>query len=376
MNPLALPLSLSAVAAPESLPSLAGGLLAQQQLSPGQVALIVVIFVVLLVLLVIFSIFLSYFRWWIQSFLTGAKVSFWDLVGMTFRHVKPGVIVPSKIMAVQAGLNDPELTTRALEAHFLAGGNVPLVIRSLIAANKAKTIKLTFREATAIDLAGRNVLEAVQTSVYPRVIDCPPRGSARRSLDAVAKNGIQLKVSARVTVRSNLQQLIGGATEETIIARVGEGIVSAIGSAEDHWVVLENPDRISKAVLARRLDSQTAFEIVSIDIADIDVGENVGARLKADQAEADTRVARARAEMRRAHAVAQEQEKVASIQESRAKVIESEAEVPRAIAESFRSGKLGILDYYKMRNIEADTEMRRSVATSSQPTVKTAETAQ
>jgi uncharacterized protein YqfA (UPF0365 family) len=353
-------------------------LLAQQAaLKPGQVALIVAIFIVLLVLLVVFSIFLSYFRWWIQSFLTGAKVSLWDLIGMTFRHVKPSVIVPSKIMAVQAGLNDPELTTRALEAHFLAGGNVPLVIRSLIAANKAKTIKLTFREATAIDLAGRNVLEAVQTSVYPRVIDCPPRGSARRSLDAVAKNGIQLKVTARVTVRSNLQQLIGGATEETIIARVGEGIVSAIGSAEDHWVVLENPDRISKAVLARRLDSQTAFEIVSIDIADIDVGENVGARLKADQAEADTRVARARAEMRRAHAVALEQEKVASIQESRAKVIQSESEVPRAIAESFRSGRLGILDYYKLRNIEADTEMRKSVAASGTVnTVKTAETAQ
>jgi uncharacterized protein YqfA (UPF0365 family) len=352
-------------------------LIAQQALKPGQVALIVAIFVVLLVLLVVFSIFLSYFRWWIQSFLTGAKVSLWDLIGMTFRHVKPGVIVPSKIMAVQAGLNDPELTTRALEAHFLAGGNVPLVIRSLIAANKAKTIKLTFREATAIDLAGRNVLEAVQTSVYPRVIDCPPRGSSRRSLDAVAKNGIQLKVTARVTVRSNLQQLIGGATEETIIARVGEGIVSAIGSAEDHWVVLENPDRISKAVLARRLDSQTAFEIVSIDIADIDVGENVGARLKADQAEADTRVARARAEMRRAHAVALEQEKVASIQESRAKVVQSESEVPRAIAESFRSGRLGILDYYKLRNIEADTEMRKSVAASGTVnTVKTAETAQ
>ncbi|MFN5709454.1 MAG: flotillin-like FloA family protein, partial [Planctomycetota bacterium] len=236
MNPLSLPLPVSAFfdnsITSASLPQLSGSLFAQQQLSPGQVALIVVIFVVLLVLLVIFSVFLSYFRWWIQSFLTGAKVSFWDLVGMTFRHVKPGVIVPSKIMAVQAGLNDPELTTRALEAHFLAGGNVPLVIRALIAANKAKTIKLTFREATAIDLAGRNVLEAVQTSVYPRVIDCPPRGSARRSLDAVAKNGIQLKVSARVTVRSNLQQLIGGATEETIIARVGEGIVSAIGSAE------------------------------------------------------------------------------------------------------------------------------------------------
>lgn len=344
----------------------------QNDLSSGTIILIVVIFVVLFILLILFSIFLSYFRWWIQSFLTGAKVSLFDLIGMTFRHVKPSVIVPSKIMAVQAGLSDPELTTRALEAHFLAGGNVPLVIRSLIAANKAKTIKLTFREATAIDLAGRNVLEAVQTSVYPRVIDCPPKGSARRTLDAVAKNGIQLKVTARVTVRSNLQQLIGGATEETIVARVGEGIVSAIGSAADHGVVLENPDLISKAVLARRLDSQTAFEIVSIDIADIDVGENIGARLKADQAEADTRVARARAEMRRAHAVALEQEKIASIQESRAKVIDAEAEVPQAIADSFRSGRLGIMDYYKLRNIEADTEMRKTVAASGNPHVNKA----
>ncbi len=333
-----------------------------QALGTPQIILIVVILVVLFVALVLFSIFLSYFRWWIQSFLTGAKVSLFDLIGMTFRKVKASVIVPCKIMAVQAGLNDPEMTTKALEAHYMAGGNVPLVIRSLIAANKAKTIKLSFREATAIDLAGRNVLEAVQTSVYPRVIDCPPRGSARRTLDAVAKNGIQLKVTARVTVRSNLQQLIGGATEETIIARVGEGIVSAIGSAEDHRVVLANPDMISKAVLARRLDSQTAFEIVSIDIADIDVGENIGARLKADQAEADTRVARARAEGRRAEGVALEQEKIALIQQSRAKVVEAEAEVPKAMSEGFRSGRFGIFDYYKLRNIEADTEMRRSIS--------------
>ena len=204
---------------------------------------------------------------------------------------------------------DEGLTVKALEAHYLAGGNVPLIIRSMIAARKAKIIELSYKRATAIDLAGRNILEAVQTSVYPRVIDCPPKNSKRPSLDAIAKNGIQLKVKARVTVRANLDQLVGGATEETIVARVGEGIVSAIGSSETHADVLENPDRISKAVLARRLDSQTAFEIVSIDIADIDVGDNIGARLQADQAEADTRVARAKAEQRRAMAVAQEQER-------------------------------------------------------------------
>jgi len=237
-----------------------------------------------------------------------------------------------------------------------------LVIRAIIAALKAKTIDLDFKLATAIDLAGRNVLEAVQTSVYPKVIDCPPRNASRPTLDAVAKNGIQLKVKARVTVRANLHQLIGGATEETIIARVGEGIVSAIGSAATHLEVLANPDRISKAVLARRLDSQTAFEIVSIDIADIDVGENIGARLQADQAEADMRVARANAEGRRAMAVAQEQEMIAKIEESRGHLVEADAEVPKAIAESIRDGKLGILDYYKLRNVQADTEMRMAIA--------------
>ncbi len=266
-------------------------------------------------------------------------------------------------MAVQAGLDDDEgITSKALEAHYLAGGNVPLVIRALIAARKAKTIQLTFREATAIDLAGRNVLESVQTSVYPKVIDCPAKGSAKDSLDAVAKNGIQLKVKARVTVRANLQQLIGGATEETIIARVGEGIVSAIGSAATHAAVLENPDLISKAVLAKRLDSQTAFEIVSIDIADIDVGENIGARLQADQAEADTRVARAKAEGRRAMAAAAEQEKIAEIEESRARLVDAEAEVPKAMADAFRTGRLGVMDYYKLRNVQADTDMRKSIA--------------
>ena len=333
-----------------------------EELELSQVVTIAVILIVLVLVLVVFGVFMSYFRWWIQSFLTKAGVSLWDLIGMTFRKVKASIIVPSKIMATQAGLNEPEMTTRALEAHYLAGGNVPMVVRALIAANKAKTIQLSFREATAIALAGRNVLEAVQTSVYPRVIDCPPRGANRRSLDAVAQDGIQLKVRARVTVRSNLQQLIGGATEETIIARVGEGIVSAIGSAPNHKAVLENPDMISKAVLARRLDSQTAFEIVSIDIADIDVGDNIGARLKADQAEADTRVFRARAEGRRAMAVAQEQENQASIEESRAVKVLAEADIPIAMAESFRNGNLGILDYYKLKNVEADTLMRGSIA--------------
>ncbi len=316
---------------------------------------------VLIILLVIIAVFANYFRLWIQSFLTGAGITIWDLIGMTFRKVNKDVIVKSKIMAVQAGLDDDEgITSKALEAHYMAGGNVPLVIRSLIAANKAKIIRLSFREATAIDLAGRNVLEAVQTSVYPKVIDCPGRGA--QTLDAVARNGIQLKVRARVTVRANLQRLIGGATEETIIARVGEGIVSAIGKSEDHMHVLENPDRISKEVLDRQLDANTAFEIVSIDIADIDVGENVGARLRADQAEADTRVARARAEGRRAAAVAAEQEQYARIEESRAKLVEAEAEVPKAMADSFRSGRLGILEYYKLRNVQADTNMRQAIA--------------
>ena len=327
----------------------------------GQMFAVIAALIVLVGLFVVFAVLATYFRLWIQSYLTDAQISIFDLLGMTFRKVTPSVIVRSKIMAITAGVDCETITTKALEAHYMAGGNVPLVIRSLVAANKAKTIQLSFREATAIDLAGRNVLEAVQTSVYPKVIDCPAKNSPRKSLDAVASDGIQLKVTARVTVRANLQQLIGGATEETIIARVGEGIVSAIGSTT-HKAVLENPDLISKAVLARRLDSQTAFEIVSIDIADIDVGQNIGARLQADQAEADTRVAQAQAEGKRAMAVAEEQENVASIEKSRARVFEAEAEVPRAMAEAFRGSKLGIMDYYKMRNVQADTQMRRSIA--------------
>ncbi len=317
------------------------------------------VFVFAIIILAVFS---RYFWLWIQSVMTGAKVSVIDLLGMMFRRVDAKTIVRGKIMAVQAGIRDEDLTTKALEAHYLARGNVPQVIRALVAARKSKQITLSFREAAAIDLAGRNVLDAVQTSVYPKVIDCPPKGSAVAFLDAIAKDGIQLKVKARVTVRANLQRLIGGATEETIIARVGQGIVSAIGSSESHKIVLENPDVISKAVLASRLDDQTAFEIVSIDIADIDVGENIGARLQADRAEADTRVARAKAESRRAEAVATEQEMIAKIEESRAEVVSAESQVPKAIADSLLSGRLSIMDYYKLRNITADTEMRQSIA--------------
>ncbi len=318
--------------------------------------------------LIFFAFVANFLSLWIQAILTRSDVRFFDLIGMRFRNVNPRIIVRSKIMASQAGITDPDISSRTLEAHLLAGGNVPQVIRALIAAKKAKIIELSFRDAAAIDLAGRDVLEAVQTSVYPKVIDCPPRGSSKPSLDAVAKDGIQLKVRARVTVRANLEKLIGGATEETIIARVGEGIVSAIGSAEDHKIVLANPDVISKAVLAKRLDAQTAFEIVSIDIADIDVGANIGARLQADRAEADTRLARAAAERRRAMAAAMEQENYALIEESRAKVIEAQAQVPAAMAAAFRQGTLGVMEYYQLQNVNADTEMRRALSTTGRPT--------
>lgn len=335
---------------------------AQFSISTLGIVLLAVVGLLVLGFLVVGFVLAKFFRYWMQSYLTGAGISLWDLIGMTFRKVSIGVIVKSKIIAVQAGLNDPEITSQALEAHYLANGNVPLVIQALVAANKAKSIQLSFREATAIDLAGRNVLEAVQTSVYPKVIDCPPKGRGASMLEAVARNGIQLKVKVRVTVRANLQKLIGGASEETIVARVGEGIVSAIGSADDHLFVLENPDYISKAVLARRLDAQTAFEIISIDIAEMNVGENIGARLRADGADATSRVARANAEGRRAMAVAVEQEQQARIEESRAKLVAAEAEVPQAMAEAFRSGRLRLMNYYEMQNMQADTEMRESLA--------------
>jgi len=292
---------------------------------------------------VLLMVLLIYGPIWFQAYMSNARVSMFSLIGMTLRQVNARVIVQAKIMALQAGIgHDPTtgVTTRRLEAQYLAGGNVPNVIRAIIAAHRAD-IDLDFDRAAAIDLAGRDVLEAVQTSVSPKVINCPyPTRSKKSTLSAIAKNGVELRVRSRVTVRTNILQLIGGATEDTIIARVGEGIITAIGSADTHLEVMENPDRISKAVLSRGLDAQTAFEIVSIDIADIDVGENIGARLQADQAEADMRVARAKAERRRAIAVAREQEMKATVVEQRAKVIEAEAEVPRAMAQAFRDGRL------------------------------------
>ncbi len=280
---------------------------------------------------------------WFQAYMSNANISLLSLVGMSFRQVKARVIVQAKIMAIQSGIGSERETgvsTRRLEAHYLAGGNVPNVIRAIIAAHRAD-LNLDFDRAAAIDLAGRDVLDAVQTSVYPKVIDCPdPKRSHKSTLSAIAKNGVELKVRARVTVRTNLEQLIGGATEETIIARVGEGIITSIGSTDSHLAVMKNPNKISAAVLNRGLDAQTAFEIVSIDIADIDVGQNIGARLQADQAEADTRVARARAEERRALATAREQEMTAAVAKNRAMVVLAEAEVPLAMADAFRKGNL------------------------------------
>lgn len=297
----------------------------------------------ILFFIVIAVFLLKYFTLWLQAYMSNARVGWLELVWMGLRQVKPGTIVEGKIMAMQAGVGtDPNtgITTRRLEAHYLAGGDVPRVINAIIAAQRAD-IDLDFDRAAAIDLAGRDVLDAVRTSVYPKVIDCPdPDKSPKTTLSAVAKNGVELKIRARVTVRTNLSQLIGGATEETIIARVGEGIITSIGSAEDHLEVMENPDRISKAVLERGLDAHTAFEIVSIDIADIDIGENIGARLQADQAEADTRKAQALAEQRRANAIAHEQEMKAKVAENRATVFLAQAEVPKAMADAFRKGNL------------------------------------
>lgn len=288
---------------------------------------------------------------WITAIFSGVKVGLFELVFMRIRKVPPRIVVESMITATKAGL---AVSTSELETHYLAGGNVPSVIKALISADKAN-INLSFKQATAIDLAGRDVLEAVQMSVNPKVINTP-------SVAAVAADGIQLIAKARVTVRANIQQLVGGAGEETILARVGEGIVTSIGSAASHKNVLENPDKISKLVLSRGLDAGTAFEILSIDIADVDVGANIGAQLQIDQANADLKVAEARAEERRAMAVANEQEMKAKSQEARAKVIEAEAEVPKAMAEAFRSGNLGIMDYYKMQNIQADTDMRTAIS--------------
>jgi uncharacterized protein YqfA (UPF0365 family) len=323
------------------------------QSEPVVVGLLVIVGIVVLVLVLIT---MKFARLWLQAYFSRADVRLTELIGMWLRRVDLRTIVLSKITAVQAGL---ELSTKDLESHFLAGGRVPNVVRALIAANRAN-IDLTFQTATAIDLAGRDILDAVQTSVNPKVIDCPEPSKGKDTVDAVAQDGIQLKAKARVTVRANIQRLVGGATEETIIARVGEGIVTTIGSSITYKNVLENPDNISKAVLDKGLDAGTAFEILSIDIADVDVGNNVGAQLQAAQAEADMRRAKAEAEKRRAMAVAREQE-------MRALVVENEAKVPLAISEAFRSGNLGIMDYYRMKNIGADTEMRESIAKPKKP---------
>lgn len=314
--------------------------------------------------IILFFIFLYFVpvNLWITAIFSGVRVGLLELVFMRIRKVPPSIVVNSLITATKAGLmtQDEEggpkrqLKTQELEAHYLAGGNVPQVIRALISADKAN-IDLAFKQATAIDLAGRDVFEAVQVSVNPKVINTP-------SVAAVAADGIQLVAKARVTIRANIQQLVGGAGEETILARVGEGIVTSVGSAATHKEVLENPDKISKLVLQRGLDAGTAFEILSIDIADVDVGANIGAKLQTDQASADLKVAEAKAEERRAMAVAEEQEMLAKAQEARAKVILAEAEVPKALAEAFRSGNLGVMDYYKFQNIEADTDMRSSIA--------------
>ncbi|HEY0983422.1 MULTISPECIES: flotillin-like protein FloA [unclassified Schlesneria] len=320
------------------------------------------VIVIIIIALIFFAVFARFISLWIQCWMTGADISLTNLVIMTIRKVNPGAIVRAKIIAVQAGLTDTyQISTRDLESHYLAGGNVPNVIRALVAAKKAN-IDLDWQTAQAIDLAGRNILEAVRTSVYPKVIDCPDIRKGQSTLDAVAGDGIVLKARARVTVRTNIHQLIGGATEETIIARVGQGIVQAIGSTPSYKMVLENPEMISQTVLNQGLEKQTAFEIVSIDIADIDVGENIGARLMADQAEADMRVAQAKAEQRRADFTAREQEMVAQVQESRSKVVLAEAEVPVAIAEGFRKGSLGLMDYYELKNVQADTQMRSTIA--------------
>jgi uncharacterized protein YqfA (UPF0365 family) len=319
--------------------------------------MIVLYIFVAIVAVVFIVVFLKFFGLWFRALLSGAHISIGRLIGMWIRRVKSRIIVDSRIMLTKAGI---KVDSDQLETHYLAGGDVIRVSKALVAANKAN-IALNFQRAAAIDLAGRDVLDAVKTSVNPKVIDCPNPVGGKTTIDAVAKDGIQLRAKARVTVRANIERLVGGATEETIIARVGEGIVTTIGSASSYKDVLENPDKISKTVLAKGLDAGTAFEILSIDIADVDVGENVGAKLQADQAEADKRRFQAVAEQRRAAALAREAEMVALVQENRAAVVLAEVEIPKAMAEAFRQGHMGIMDYYRMRNVQADTQMRESI---------------
>ncbi len=336
-----------------------GGQAAKGAMDSGVIWVWVVGAIAIILALIFLLIFFRFFNLWIQAWLTDAKVSIFQMIGMMLRKVNYAMIVQQKIALVQAGLRD--IQTKDLESHYLARGNVPKTAAAVIAAYKAG-IDLPWKTAAAIDLAGRDTLDAVRTSVYPKVIDCPDPNKGARTLDAVARNGIQLRVKARVTVQTKLERLVGGATEETIIARVGQGIVSAIGSADDHKAVLANPSIISKEVLDKGLDAATAFHIVSIDIADVEVGENIGAKLQADQAAADLRVAQAEAEKRRAAAVAREQEMKALVEENRAKVVLAEAEVPLAISQAFRDGRLGIMDYYGIKNLQSDTEMRNSIA--------------
>ena len=310
----------------------------------------VLIVIIAIIVVAVLGILARFIGLWFQAFVSGTPISLFNIIGMSLRKIPPRVIVNARINAYKAGLKQIEVTD--LETHYLARGHVLEVVAAMIAADKAN-IPLDWRQATAIDLAGRDILEAVRTSVYPKVIDCP-EATQGSYISAVAKDGVQLKCRARVTVRTNLAQLVGGATEETVIARVGEGIVSAIGSSATHLDVLESPDKISRLVLDRGLDAQTAYEILSIDIADIDVGENIGARLRTDRARADMEIAKAKAEERRAMAVAAERE-------NQAKVVEAQAMVPRAIAGAFETGKLGLMDYYRFKNVQADTAMRNSL---------------
>lgn len=314
-----------------------------------------------LIVLVGLIILLNFFSVWIRALFSGARVTFTELIALRLRNVPVGMLVDTRITAVKSGL---DITIDDLSTHYLAGGAIEMVVLALIAAKKAG-IRLDYDRACAIDLAtkgtGKTVLEAVKTSVNPKVIDAPAPSSGKNTIDAVAKDGIIIRARARVTVRTNLDRFVGGATEETIVARVGEGIVSTIGSADSYKDVLENPDRISKTVLSKALDSNTAFEILSIDIADVDVGENVGAKLQAEQAEANKLIAQAQAEVRRAAAVALEQEMTARVEEMRARVVEAEAQIPLAMSEAFRAGNMGIMDYFRMKNIQADTTMRDNI---------------
>ncbi|NGX43107.1 MAG: hypothetical protein K940chlam7_01398 [Chlamydiae bacterium] len=315
------------------------------------------IFIVLaIVAIILLGIMGKFISLWFQAFVSGTPIALFNIIGMSLRKIPPHIIVTARITSYKAGLK--QVSVSDLETHFLAGGRVTEVVRSMIAADKAN-IPLDWRQATAIDLAGRDLREAITTSVYPKVIDCPSHGGF---MTGVAKDGIQVHVRARVTVRTNIQQLVGGATEDTIIARVGEGIVSAIGGSETHMTVLESPQEISKLVLEKGLDASTAFMILSIDIVEMKLGENIGARLRAEKAEADMRIFQAEAEKRRAMAVAMEQENVAKVKDMEAKFIEARAAVPHAIAEAFKAGKLGVMDYYRFQNIQADTDMRSSIA--------------